>query len=862
MGGTLDPMISRPNVPVTMWIALVLTVAMIMPSGAVLAGPKGSGKVDPALTALYQEHAAYVAKGAGVAPFTSSNPLLRIVDERVVIDAVAETDPSALASELSALGMLHVSVFGRVVSGLFPIASITALDGVTHLRFARPAISRRRVGAVTSQGDQAIHADVARTTFGLSGAGIKVGVLSDSFNCLGGAPADVASGDLPLVQVLQEDPLCAFGTDEGRAMLQIVHDVAPGAFLAFATAEGGEANFANNILALAASGARVIVDDIGYPTELMFQDGISAQAVGTVVGQGVAYFSAAGNDARQSYESVFRPGAVFMDGQIPAPNPFLHFFGGTAHNFAPSGPPDVFQRITIPQGGQLFIIFQWDSPGASACIGCPGSPNDLDIYLLNAAASQVVAASATDNLGGDPVEVLSFVNFGPTADFNLMIVNFTGPSPGFVKYINDTNGALTGIVQEFNTASGTVFGHPNAIGAEAVGAAAWYNTPAFGVSPPLLEPFSSSGPTSVLFDTAGNRFPSPVVRQKPGVVGPDGVNNTFFGVDIPQDPDTFPNFFGTSAAAPHAAAAAALLLQLQPILPPVSIYSALRSTAIDMGAPGVDFDTGYGLIQANAAAALVSTLQGEAAAILPASRSVQVGATATAFATVINGGPGQAVGVGLSLATPLLGTFSYQMTNPATNQPIGSPNTPVNIPAGGFQTFVVSITPSALLAPTDVKFFFSGANTFPTPALTGIDTLLLSASLNPVPDLIALAATPSGDLITTIPGNSGMSAFAVAAANVGVTGSITVSADTGAANLPLAISVCETDINAACIPGLGPGASVTTTITAGATPTFSIFVTALGAPVPFNPAANRIFVRFKDAGNVTRGSTSVAVRTQ
>jgi len=589
------------KLPRTWLPAIVIALIVLVGCGAAFAGPKGSGKINPALTALYAEHAVHTvhaAQQSGV-PFASSNRLARVVNERVVIDAVADADVLALKAALSALGMQNVAVFGRVISGQLPISAIPALDAIASLRFAQPAVSARRVGLVTSQGDPAVRADIARSTFGVSGAGVQVGVLSDSFDCQGGAAGDVTSGDLSAVQVIQEDPGCGSGTDEGRAMLQIVHDVAPGAALAFATAEGGQANFANNILALRANGARVIVDDVFYFAEPMFQDGIIAQAVDTVVGQGAAYFSAAGNDARLSYESGFRAGTVFTDGQFP------NFFGGTAHNFAPTGPADHFQRITIPHNRSLLILFQWDSPTASACVGCPGSPNDVDIYLFDATATQVVGGSASDNVNGNPVEIFEFTNTGPTADFNLMIVNWAGPLPGFIKYIQLGSSDVT--VQEFNTASGTVFGHANAHGAETVGAAPWFSTPAFGVNPPLLEPFSSAGGTPIFFDIAGNRLASPAIRQKPEIVASDGANTTFFSSDIPQDADTFPNFFGTSAAAPHAAAVAALLLEKQPAITPIGIYSTLESTALNMGPPGFDLDSGFGLMQTDAALQLLAS---------------------------------------------------------------------------------------------------------------------------------------------------------------------------------------------------------------------------------------------------------------
>ena len=100
----------------------------------------------------------------------------------------------------------------------------------------------------------------------------------------------------------------------------------------------------------------------------------------------------------------------------------------------------------------------------------------------------------------------------------------------------------------------------------------------------------------------------------------------------------------------------------------------------------------------------------------------------------------------------------------------------------------------------------------------------------------------------------------MATVNVGATGNITATADTGGVTMPVNLLLCQTNpMTGACLAA--PSSSVTTTINANATPTFGIFVQGTGN-VSFNPATNRIFVRFKDSGNVTRGSTSVAVRTQ
>ena len=158
--------------------------------------------------------------------------------------------------------MQQAVAFGRIVSGQLPISAIPAAAGLASLRFAQSAAAMTQVGSVTSQGDHAIRSGIARSIFGVNGSGINVGVLSDSFNCLGGAAGDTANGDLPSVTVIQEISICTGATDEGRAMLQIVHDVAPGATLSFASAFNGQAAFASNILALASAGAKVIVDDV------------------------------------------------------------------------------------------------------------------------------------------------------------------------------------------------------------------------------------------------------------------------------------------------------------------------------------------------------------------------------------------------------------------------------------------------------------------------------------------------------------------------------------------------------------------------------------------------------------------------
>jgi len=249
------------------------------------------------------------------------------------------------------------------------------------------------------------------------------------------------------------------------------------------------------------------------------------------------------------------------------------------------------------------------------------------------------------------------------------------------------------------------------------------------------------------------------------------------------------------------------------------------------------------------------------ASVLPASRSVQVGTPATAFATIINAGTDTAIDCSIAPLSAVPTDFVYQTTDPATNAVTGTVNTPVDIAGGNTaQSFVIAFTPTAAFGPTDVQLSFDCTNSDPAPIFTGLNTVLVSASDTSVPDIVALGATINNDGIVNL---ASTGVFAVATVNVGATGTITASADTGSASLPVTIRVCETDpTTGACTNPITPTtAPVTTTIAANETPTFGIFVDGT-ADVPFDPANNRVFVRFEDSGGVTRGATSVAVRTQ
>jgi hypothetical protein len=170
-----------------------------------------------------------------------------------------------------------------------------------------------------------------------------------------------------------------------------------------------------------------------------------------------------------------------------------------------------------------------------------------------------------------------------------------------------------------------------------------------------------------------------------------------------------------------------------------------------------------------------------------------VGTPVTAFATIINTDLNMSTGCAISPLTSIPATFTYQTTSPATNQVTNSPNTPVDIPSGAAQSFVFALTPTAPIAPTDMRLSFECANTDPAPIVSGLNTFLFSASASPIPDLMALVATLTNDGIVNIPGTNATGVFAVATVNMGSGDNFTVSADTGGAILPVNIFICQTD---------------------------------------------------------------------
>ncbi|HVX33147.1 MAG TPA: S8 family serine peptidase [Solirubrobacterales bacterium] len=427
------------------------------------------------------------------------------------------------------------------------------------------------------------------------------------------------------------------GTDEGRAMAQIVHDLAPGADIDFASAFNGELAFAKAIRDLYAEGARVIVDDVGYFNEPFFQDGPIADAVDEVVAKGANYFSSAGNDNIKDAEGR-------NIGSIEAPRfrgmacpPALPSYYETCMNFDPApGGEDNTWGVTLEEEWPLYVDLQWAQPWG-------GVTTDLDMFVLNEAGELVGRAFNTPNTEAGRQQPYEFIPYeggieeengeGEEEVMNIVIARCDAacgagrageePEPGVRPYegtVGGDDGTPRLKVAIFNNGGGvseseypesgdgdvvgpTIFGHSAAASALSVAA---INVGTKEVP----EPYSSRGPVVHLFGPVTGTGPAAPIGEeviaKPNVTAGDCGSTTVF-FDFSEGGF---HFCGTSAAAPHAAAVAAMVRSANPGASNAEVRADLEATARPVGSNAFGFfgptAVGAALLDADAAVAALA----------------------------------------------------------------------------------------------------------------------------------------------------------------------------------------------------------------------------------------------------------------
>jgi subtilisin family serine protease len=525
----------------------------VSPSVAAIAVPhKSSSAVDGKLSPAIQAVRHRVAKA--VSPARLSNRLVRVNDAgEVQVYVRARNGLKAALAQMVSCGLRLEVVNAKMnlVQGWIALDAIEKLAGQPSVvSVTPPSYPRLRAGSVMTEGDQILGADVVRQ-FGVDGTGIKVGVLS---NGVDNRIVAQASGDLP--NVFEIDPDHPGSGDAGTALLEIIHDIAPGADLAFS----GPRTSLEFIDALGylvnTLHCQVVVDDIGFYEEPYFEDGPVALAVAGVVSQ-VVWVSACGDDARGHYQAVYEdinPGA-----------------SGGANDFHAFAPGDPAMRIRIEPATQVSIFLQWADPFNA-------SGNDYDLLLYNDAMTTVIAASQAVQNGDDaPLEALTFTNDTPgPMRANVVIARESGDTRTLELFILDA------AQQEYVTSSDSIFGHPAVPGVLSVGA--------INASEPghdAIAPYSSLGLSTIMFPMLGQ-------RNTPRVVAVDGVSVSGAGA--------FPTpFYGTSAAAAHVGGIAALLWSSTLSFTPLDLRSRIESTTTDLGIAGFDIVFGFGRINADKA---------------------------------------------------------------------------------------------------------------------------------------------------------------------------------------------------------------------------------------------------------------------
>jgi hypothetical protein len=410
----------------------------------------------------------------------------------------------------------------------------------------------------------------------VTGAGVKIGIISDSFDALGTAAVDEASGALPAsVQVLKDS---SSGRDEGRAMAEVAHSVAGGAQIVFSAAGGSVSGLAASIASLQAAGCTIILDDVSFGNEPFYQMGDPAEtAIAAFTAAGGVYFTAASNAGPNSaYEATFEGVAATLPG----------IGAVTAMNFGTVAAPQATESLTLAAGRTTSFTLQWAQPWGS--LGGIGSSYSLG-YAIYDPSGMLVKSSTKDVTGSDPVLMTSFTPSVGGA-YTVAVFADSGTDPGGTfKMVANNNATATATFAGAH-GSGSVFGHgmdPDAITVGAVDTLASGGTL-------KSEPFSAAGPGMELYSDTGAPLPTPKTLHAVDVSGPDGIETTLPASDLNP-------FYGTSCATPAVAAVGALMKQADPSLTAGEVKAFLESSAI---AFGTDAQAGAGLVQAPAAVAL------------------------------------------------------------------------------------------------------------------------------------------------------------------------------------------------------------------------------------------------------------------
>jgi hypothetical protein len=525
---------------------------------------------------------------SAVRSFASAMPQLAgPATGKVVVDVHGAVSPALVQAIQRAGGdVLYQSARWNTIHAAIPLGNIESVAARSDVvRVNTAPLARASAGSLTSQGYIAHRAKQVVEQQGITGAGINVGVLSDSAS-LARIAALKASGDLPPNSTTLPGQDGAPNTDEGAAMMEIVYDMAPGSTPIFATAFTSEASFADNIIALQAAGCKVIADDVTYSDEGVFQDTIIAQAVNQVVANGTTYFSSAGNSGSalnvnsEAYEGDFKNGG-------PVTGVIGSFEGGQG-SFHDFGTGQVFDTILNPSG---VVILQWSDPYGGAC-------NDYDLFVTNSTGTTIKGFSAgLQDCSAASIPDEEFQYAGPAAGDRIYVVLFSGSARAL--HVNGWGSALA------IATTGNTYGHNAGKNTISMAATYWGSAhkgavPFTGMANPV-EPFSSDGPRKIFYQpdgtpiTPGNFLFATnggTTLQKPDLTAADGV--------FTKTPGFLP-FFGTSASSPHAAGIAALVVQARPGYTPAQVKTAIVKSALDNMAVGWDINGGWGVAMANGA---------------------------------------------------------------------------------------------------------------------------------------------------------------------------------------------------------------------------------------------------------------------